>query len=104
MLLPKEIVENYIENSQNKIKTPTKTMILLGLMAGMFIACGASASNVAMHSIDNIALSRFIGGCVFPIGLMMIIFSCINGYCFKKRIRKNPCSILSYICICSKWL
>lgn len=80
MLLPKEIVENYIENSQNKIKTPTKTMILLGLMAGMFIACGASASNVAMHSIDNIALSRFIGGCVFPIGLMMIIF--IGGELF----------------------
>ena len=49
-------------------------MILLGIFAGMFIACGASASSVAMHAISNVGLARLVAGCIFPVGLMMIVF------------------------------
>jgi formate/nitrite transporter len=49
-------------------------IILLGIFAGMFIACGASASSVAMHAISNVGLARLVAGCVFPVGLMMIVF------------------------------
>jgi formate/nitrite transporter len=46
----------------------------------MFIACGASASSVAMHNISNVGVARLVGGCIFPVGLMMIIF--IGGELF----------------------
>lgn len=70
---PQQITENMIQADVTKAKTPLGRMILLGIFAGMFIACGASASSVAMHAISNVGLQRLVGGCIFPIGLMMIV-------------------------------
>lgn len=70
---PKQITENMIGAGAAKVKTPVGTMFLLGVFAGMFVACGASSSSVAMHAMDNVGLQRLVGGCVFPIGLMMIV-------------------------------
>lgn len=38
------------------------------------------SSNVAMHDIANVGLARLVAGCVFPVGLMMIVF--IGGELF----------------------
>ena len=46
----------------------------MGIMAGVCIALGAQSSNVAMHDISNVGLARLVAGCVFPVGLMMIVF------------------------------
>ena len=70
---PQQITENMIQAGVTKAKTPLGKMILLGIFAGMFIACGASASSVAMHAMTNVGLQRLVGGCIFPIGLMMIV-------------------------------
>ena len=70
---PKQITENMIQAGVTKATTPLPKMILLGIFACMFIACGASASSVAMHAMTNVGLQRLIGGCIFPIGLMMIV-------------------------------
>lgn len=70
---PQQITENMIQAGVTKAKTPFGRMILLGIFAGMFIACGASASSVAMHAMINVGLQRLVGGCIFPIGLMMIV-------------------------------
>ena len=70
---PKQITENMIQAGVTKATTPLPKVILLGIFAGMFIACGASASSVAMHAMTNVGLQRLIGGCIFPIGLMMIV-------------------------------
>ena len=74
MILPKEIIEANIKAAEKKTEMPIWKLIMLGVLAGMFIASGAQASNVAMHTIPNVGIARFVGGCVFPIGLMMIIF------------------------------
>ena len=39
----------------------------------MMIAMGAACSNVAVHAIDNVGVARLVAGCVFPVGLMMVI-------------------------------
>ena len=52
----------------------------MGIMAGVCIALGAQSSNVAMHDISNVGLARLVAGCVFPVGLMMIVF--IGGELF----------------------
>ena len=74
LLLPQQIVSANIAAAKGKTQLPLPRMILLGILAGMFIACGASASSVAMHAISNVGVARLVAGCVFPVGLMMIVF------------------------------
>lgn len=74
MLVPQQIVSANIQAAKGKTQLSYMRMILLGIFAGMFIACGASASSVAMHAISNVGLARLVAGAVFPIGLMMIVF------------------------------
>ena len=73
-LSPQQIVAANIAAAKGKTQLPLLRMILLGMFAGMFIACGASASSVAMHAVPNVGLARLIAGAVFPVGLMMIVF------------------------------
>lgn len=74
IFLPHQIVAANIAAARGKTQTPLMKLILLGVFAGMFIACGASASSVAMHAISNVGLARLVAGVVFPVGLMMIVF------------------------------
>lgn len=74
MLLPTQIVAANIAAAKAKTQLPVYRMILLGILAGMAIACGASASSVAMHAVSNVGLARLVAGAVFPVGLMMIVF------------------------------
>jgi formate/nitrite transporter len=48
-------------------------MFVLAILAGAFIAFGASASSLAMHSVADVGLARLIAGCIFPAGLIMIV-------------------------------
>lgn len=73
VLSTREIVENYIQSCQLKAEYRLSKVVLLGFMAGAFIALGAQAGNVAMHSITDVGLARMAAGMVFPVGLMMII-------------------------------
>ena len=72
-LSPKEIVEQYINASVSKVKLTTGKVIGKSIFAGMMIAMGAACSNVAVHTIDNVGVARLVAGCVFPVGLMMVI-------------------------------
>ena len=74
LLSPQQVVSANICAAEGKTRLPVLRLILLGIFAGIFIACGASASSVAMHAISNVGLARLTAGCVFPIGLMMIVF------------------------------
>ena len=72
-LSSKEIVEQYINGSIAKTKLSTGKLIGKSIFAGMMIAMGAACSNVAVHAIDNVGVARLVAGCVFPVGLMMVI-------------------------------
>lgn len=80
LLLPQQITAANIAAAKGKTELPLYRVVLLGIFAGMFIACGASASSVAMHAISNVGLARLVAGCIFPVGLMMIVF--IGGELF----------------------
>lgn len=72
-LTPKETVEQYINASISKRKLSIVTIIGKSIFAGMMIAMGAACSNVAVHAIENVGVARLVAGCVFPVGLMMVI-------------------------------
>ena len=70
---PLQIVAANMNAAKGKTQLPLLRMILLGIFAGMFIACGASASSLAMHAISNVGVARLVAGAIFPVGLMMIV-------------------------------
>ncbi len=77
---PAEVIESNICGGEKKVSLPLVKMILLGIMAGAFIALGAATSSTAAHAVDNVGLSRFVAGAIFPVGLMLITF--IGGELF----------------------
>lgn len=75
-----QVVKNLIKAGETKAKMPFMKMLWLGLLAGVFIACGASASNVAVHNISDIGIAKFVAGAIFPVGFIMVVL--IGGELF----------------------
>ncbi|MGI5947235.1 MAG: formate/nitrite transporter family protein [Lachnospiraceae bacterium] len=71
---PAETIELNMKACENKTVLPLGKMILLGIMAGAFIALGGAASSTAAHAIENVGLARTMAGVIFPVGLMLIVF------------------------------
>lgn len=77
---PAEIVNGNLSACEGKAKLPLGRLLVLGIMAGAAIAFGGSSSNVAVHQIANAGLQKFAAGCIFPVGLMLIVM--IGGELF----------------------
>lgn len=70
---PTEVVDLTIASGVTKANRTFNKTFLLSILAGAFIAFGACASSLAIHDIANVGIARLVAGCVFPVGLMMII-------------------------------
>lgn len=68
-----EVVEQFNTISIKKAHSPIWRMLLLGFMAGAFIAFGANASSAASFGIADYGLAKFVAGLVFPVGLIFVI-------------------------------
>lgn len=71
---PNEVIAGNIKAGTVKAELPLVKMILLGIMAGAFIALGGATSSTAVHGISDVGLARTLAGAIFPVGLMMIVF------------------------------
>lgn len=71
---PSEIMDLSLNSYETKAKLPLGKMIMLGIMAGIFIAVGAATSNTASHAMSDVGLARLVSGVIFPVGLMLIVF------------------------------
>lgn len=80
MNTPKHIIENTIENTRQKIGLTRERKILLGILAGVFVAIGGEASSFAVHNITDVGTAKMIAGVIFPVGLIMILL--IGGELF----------------------
>lgn len=74
MLSPKEIALAYVNAAKAKVKMSAVKTLLLGIMAGIFIAFAAAASNTALSTLEGSA-ARIAGACVFPGGLAMVMIA-----------------------------
>ena len=73
MLSPKEVC-NYVESiGVQKANNQFIQTLILGILAGAFIAIGGFSAAMASHSIENLGVARLIAGIVFPVGLMFVI-------------------------------
>lgn len=80
MDLPHKVFKANIDTEIARAKMPISRLVLMAIMAGAFIALGAEASSTAMHAIPNVGVARLVAGCIFPVGLMMIVM--IGGELF----------------------
>lgn len=70
---PKEIAEKVENIGVTKARLPLLSMIMLGILAGAFVALGAMFF-VTLSSDPNLSFgwSRLLGGIVFSLGLVMV--------------------------------
>jgi formate/nitrite transporter FocA (FNT family) len=73
MLTPGEVCDACINVGINKSNLGSLQMLLLGILAGAYIAFGGFVSTMASHAVENFGLSKFITGATFPVGLMLVV-------------------------------
>jgi len=72
---PAEIAKELMETGCKKSSLPIYALLVLGMMAGAFIAFAAAGSNAAMHTIESVGIAKALGGALFTAGLMMVIIA-----------------------------
>lgn len=72
---PAEVAQNYIAIGKGKVNTPVPKMFLLAILAGAFIACGGIAATTVAVSVAEASVGKFLGACVFPGGLTMVLLA-----------------------------
>jgi len=74
---PKEIAQLAIQAGVAKSRLPVSTLLILGFMAGAFIATGFLLD---LHVINQLpaewgSFSSFLGAAVFPVGLILTVLA-----------------------------
>lgn len=100
---PPEIAERFVEIGHKKTNIPAFKQLMLGILAGAFIAFAAEGSNMAIHTITSVGVAKALAGALFTTGLMMvvitgaelftgntlIIVSCLEGSSRWRGLLKN---------------
>ncbi len=74
MFSPKEVAQNYISIGAAKTKLPIPKMLVLGILAGIFIALAGVAYTVSSATLSG-SVGKLIGASVFPGGLAMVLIA-----------------------------
>lgn len=78
-LTPPEITEATIQTGIKKSKMTIVNMIILGILAGAFIAFAAEGSNMASFNLlakpETYGLGKVLAGAVFGTGLMLVLIA-----------------------------
>ena len=72
---PNEIAQNYIATGVKKTQLPISKMLLLGILAGMFIALAGIGSTVISATVASPSIAKAAGAFVFPVGLAMVLIA-----------------------------
>ncbi len=72
---PAQVAENYIATGKAKVSTKAGKMIALAVLAGVFIALAGVGCTTVGVSVESASLGKFLGACVFPAGLAMVLLA-----------------------------
>lgn len=72
-LSPPEVVKFASEVMKKKCCYGTRQTLLMGFLAGVYIAMGGYAANVASFDIASASTAKFMSGAVFPVGLILVV-------------------------------
>ena len=78
-LTPAEITEATIQIGIKKTQIPVINMLLLGILAGAFIAFASEGSNMAAFNLfakpETFGLGKVLAGSIFGTGLMLVVIA-----------------------------
>ncbi|MBQ7168912.1 MAG: formate/nitrite transporter family protein [Synergistaceae bacterium] len=74
-LTPSEIADFTVNAGVKKASLSASSQLILGILAGAYIAFGAQAANMVAHTITDVATAKLIGGLIFPAGLMLVLMA-----------------------------
>ncbi|MBN2558309.1 MAG: formate/nitrite transporter family protein [Clostridia bacterium] len=78
-LTPGEIAEHTVESGLKKTLLSPLKMILLGILAGVFIAFASEGSNMAAYNLwadpGTYGLGKVLAGSIFGTGLMLVVIA-----------------------------
>ena len=76
---PSEIAEITIQTAEKKTKLSIINMLLLGFLAGVFIAFASEGSNMAAFNLmakpETYGLGKALAGAIFGTGLMLVVIA-----------------------------
>ena len=76
---PQEILNKSIDAGITKASLPLGKMIVLGILAGAFIALAAVGANTAgsnlLLDLDTFGIGKLVTGVVFTVGLMLVVLA-----------------------------
>lgn len=76
---PAEILEVTIQKGIKKAELPALKQLILGFLAGVFIAFASEGSNMAASGLfakaETYGLGKFVAGLIFPVGLMLVLIA-----------------------------
>ncbi len=75
LLTPAEITGKMLDVSEKKANNSFGNMLLLGIMAGMFIALGSVSATVMWGTTGDLGISKFLGAAIFPVGIILVILA-----------------------------
>jgi formate/nitrite transporter len=70
---PREIADTALQSGITKSRLSIRHMLMLGMLAGAYIAFAAEGSTMAAHDIASVGFARFLSGVIFSTGLMLVI-------------------------------
>jgi formate/nitrite transporter FocA (FNT family) len=72
---PAEVAKNYLAIGKAKTQNGFMKLFVLGILAGAFIALAAIGATTAAVSVASASVGKFLGACVFPVGLTMVLIA-----------------------------
>lgn len=74
-LTPMEVAEATINTGVKKASLNSIHMVLLGILAGVFIAFGGFGNILVTQTLSNldVGVAKLVGAMVFPVGLMLVV-------------------------------
>lgn len=75
MFSPAEVAKNYIQTGKAKANNSFMKLLILGILAGAFIALAGVGATTAAVSVKSASVGKFLGACVFPCGLSMVLLA-----------------------------
>lgn len=76
-LAPKKIANEMINVGVVKGNLEATSMVILGILGGVFIGFGGLANTIISQTLGNLdpGIAKFTGAAVFPVGLMLVVIA-----------------------------
>jgi len=75
MFSPAEVAKNYIGIGKGKATNGFGKLLVLAILAGAFIALAGVGATTAAVSVQSASVGKFLGACIFPVGLAMVLLA-----------------------------